>query len=625
MQTIINKIKSHTLGIVIFYCILAYIPVLNNNYYVPKVVILLSGLAVLAIIEGYTRLRRTNDKINITPKTLLFILFFISQVLALMFSKAPLISLFGFYKIEGQNFLFSASAIILFFLSRNINTDKLRSVFKYILASTTLSAIYYSYLFIRSYLTHTNIRPTGLEGHPIWSASIIGIGLLLIPQVNSFLKQKKFALPYKGFLVFVLYFVHVLALIAFDSTLVFAALFISILLIIFIRFQQKKMMIFLVVVLPVFLTSFFIFPQILKKEQFSIFKRQQEYRLITHMFTEEFKKNQYSAKRILFGWGQETSGFTLLSYKDQQSKEDKEWINNRAIIHNQLLELWWSSGLFGLITWMAILITAYRITIQNKDYFLMLLLTYGFVWQQFYILTPSFQIFIILLLTIIFSRSKEKIVLAIPLLKRSAVIGLTLLSTVSIFLAASTLIGEIMFVLEKYENAYKIQPWNEVFMQKKLDAYVFQLSLCQKGLIDCPNNTKQDITQHALTIVREKVRLNPINPDNWNDYSAALFQFYYAHQSTDKRLVTQAMDAANKAIRLYPNNNVYYDTRGALYLEKQLYKQAEADFTKSFTLNPKHLSTIKHLIELYKQTNNQSKKKDFEDYLNSFNIPSCIR
>jgi hypothetical protein len=618
-QNIFHQLKNYCLGLSIFYTVIAFLPQFNNQFYPPKLLVILFFTIIAFIFFTIDIVKRKKLIVILNYFSLLAFIFLFSQIISVIVSKAPFLSLFGYYKTEGLNFIYFGTAVIFVILISLLDNKKQPNFFNFFIAGTTISSL----LVIYDHIINKISRPVGLEGHPIWSANIIALSFLILlifywPNLNQSTKKNTVIIK------LLIFSIHLLALIFLDSSQVFLCLMVAITIFFGKKYYHyfKKKTLLLIISIIMLISSFFLTSLYLyKKEVFSLFKRKQEIIMVNKMFSDQFGfKN---IKAVFFGNGQSTSGFYLLKYKDEKEPFDKEWLNNRALIHNQFLEVLWSNGIVGFFIWVLILIKALKIALKKNQLPSLSILTYFTLWQMFYILTPSALLFYLIFLGGFFEKeTKNKIKIVFP--KWLIIFPLSLIVIFS-WLFYLTLMGEFFYSLNQNQKAARYQFWNEVFVQNNLDAVMAELKTCQRNLVVCNDLTLKSISDRILNLAQKKIFINPINPDNWNDLSIALFYHYYFYGKTDKKIFDEALKAVNYAFSLYPTNYYYYDTRGLLYLDKKDYQKAEADFLSLLKKNPQYLTTIRHIIELYKQTGNQKQKESYENYLNLKNVPQCLR
>lgn len=620
MIRLFNRIKIYLVGITIFYMAVSYLPNFSNQFYAPKLLILLFFNLFNLILILFLFFKKKKNIMVISTSHLLLTIFLISQLISAVFSQAPLISLFGYYKNEGLNYIFILAVIIFTLLtSSTIRKKTYLIVLNFYIGGTTISSL----AVIFQHLYFNINRPTGLEGHPIWSASVIALSIVILLALPTF---NLIANNYKKLIRLVRYFfilIHLVALVYLDSTLVFVDLSIALIIMTLIKYfnwYKKIKTIYLLFILFFFLGTGLLFTfQIIKKEEYSIFKRIQEIKMVNKLFASELLN--HNIIQSFFGRGQSTSGFYLLRYKDENDPFDKEWLYNRSVIHNQFLEILWSGGVFGFFIWTYLLIKALKNIINEKKHEFISVWIFFAIWQLVYVLTPTLTLFYFLFLFTCLS-NKKKLSISVPnLLSKSFLITLFLIFSAIFYL---TFRGEFLYSSYQKQKAQLYQFWNEVFIQDNFNAVSAELNTCQRNLTECNQYTIKYIISRLSDLAVKKLSVNKLNPENWKDLGTALFYQYYYHDKKNSQLFNRAFDAVHYALSLYPTNYYYYDIRGALYLEKGEYQKAEHDFLTLLNKNPRYLSTIRHLIELYKQTGNNEKKQYYENILTTNNVPACL-
>jgi tetratricopeptide (TPR) repeat protein len=90
-------------------------------------------------------------------------------------------------------------------------------------------------------------------------------------------------------------------------------------------------------------------------------------------------------------------------------------------------------------------------------------------------------------------------------------------------------------------------------------------------------------TPHAVSTLRQAILLDPRNTSLYLDFATICF----AHESFQV-----GIDVITEGLSLQPNAEDLYVARGVLYVQLAKYDQAEADFEKSYELNPRQSLSV---------------------------------
>lgn len=627
----LSLISSYITGFILFYISLITIPSFTNPYYLPKLIVLQIGALLLLFVGLIKFLKTKRIFYSITRFHILLFLFACVNTIAFFISKSKTVSFFGLYGSEVQNYVFIINVLLVVFFYSFQKSSKIPTYF-------FIAGIYIHSFFVlyQYYFLHIS-RPNGLEGHPIWSAGIIAIGLL-VALSNLKLKpihRLPFILP------------PIISLIILDSSTVWVSLLIAFLGTLYFQKKERNYLIFFCSIL-VFLLFLYLIP----KEQFSLQKRFEEYKTTVVLL-----KNK---GLTLFGNGQNTSGLYALSYRTKEQNQDKEAFFRPTTIHNQFLETLFSTGIFGFIIWILLFCVALRKK-ENRTPFQFTLILFILVWQLFYYL--PFSMYLISFIVLSAEKNLKQVRddgrnirydkarymcnrLISPDINLILMLFLFLIALIigSLFFSYKAVRGEIAFSNRQFDIAVQNTPFNDQFLRES--AYrTLQLTInCYKNLptqnkkpqyysdrilllfnnynydekraflyeqakIGCTQTNTDELSTLTLKQLKKAVELNPLHPDNWNAYGSANFQI--AHTTNYFELkdnyVQHALVSFLHAAAIEPNDPLYLDNLGLVYLDMKQFNKAKKYFTKALEIDPKNIVTLKHLQETINQQRESTK------------------
>ncbi len=591
----LTSLNSYIIGITLFYTVISSIPFFNNPVYLPKVTILIFGAFLLAGLQFLILQKQRKKTIPITSFHVIIIAFGLVHTLALLFSKSRSVSFYGLYTAEVQNYLF-VIVVLAFSLLTSLNKpSKIPQLF--FLAGTMLHVCFVLYQGVALKIP----RPNGLEGHPIWSAGVIALGLLIaLDDLKSYRILK---------LLFVI--LCVAGLTVLDSTTAWIALGLSLGSAVLLRFAWKTK------ILTFFVLGALLLAYFLPKEDFSLQKRLLEYRSIRQFLVQN--------KLSLLGNGQNTSGLLLLPFRNMNFPKDNESLYRFTTVHNQYIEVFFSTGILGLICWLFLLYLGLK---NSNTLYKRGVLLFFLTWQLLYYL--PFTLFCMLFFVLsqkqvnknqeVFQLSGSQV--------RIFFIATIFLLIPAVYFVVNGIRAEIAYRNKGAEQALFYSPNNDHLLRESsftlleqalacyaLDKETPNVSTRMKPVVYgksspgfsvqpvCSNGLANELSQTLLERLKTATLVNPIHPDNWNAYGTALFRLGHVNQLNKNRgkFLQSSQKALQQAVRIEPTDPLYLDNLGLTYLDAKNFGKAEFYFQKALEIDPLYTVSLNHLKETRKQ------------------------
>ncbi len=611
----IPAIQAYILGICLFYILIIFIPWFKDSYFLPKLMLLQVAASLLLVFEAIKILVSRQYRIEIRKSFFYISGFILINALSLYVSKAPSISFWGFYQHEGLNFypLMAIFIIIIFYISLD---RKLQNVIqKFIVMGISVSALFVIYKSYGDFISSRTIdRPLGTEGHPIWTSGVIGLGIFIVMQLNLAAVRPLVRIIIKSTLILI----YIGALFFLNSATTWLSLGISLFLWVFLLVRKQKslqnwiMSITLIALLIFLLLSALNLYEI---KTFSVNKRIIELKTAATAILYEIKQPEKYWLNILFGNGQNTSGFLYAKFKTPDQNMDKEWLSNITNIHHHFLELFITTGFLGTLLWFVINVQAIRHEIEINSMMRAAMLIYLILWQQLYFLTPG--IYILAWIFITDSLGKRKIASVFFDFQRHKIIPvcislcLFIIAAIYLYIAGASATAEYYFSRADTHTAVTIMPYNDVYFSTDASAVMSQIKNCtqsnQREAVFCQSPMLNRNFDRIFTDLKKAIQINPLNGDNWNNVGTALF---YRSLLSDKHkglYRTRAIRYGKKAMELDPINPFFTNNVGAVYFDMRDYPNAEKYFLASYNLKPDFIATLRHLRDLYRQMGIQTK------------------
>lgn len=610
------QIQTYIIAISVFFIIIIFLPILSNIFFLPKLTLLQFGALALCITEIIKIfLIKKNNHFHYFD--ILMLIFLICNVLANLHSNASIISFFGFYRNEGMNLLYLPAFIVFAKVFHQLPKKNKDFIGLFIVSGTLLSSIYTIFHYIGYKINFGIIeRPNGLDGHPIWSSGSIGFGLIysIFFHINVF-KNNTFKIIVKILFIGI----HCVALYLLFSTTAWVSLFLTIAIyyLFFILKIHKKITIKKILIIFIcFGILAFIFFKLAQYKNYSVSRRISEIKTTAQLFKHEFFPITKKWGNVLFGLGQNNTGFYFIKYKDIKNINDKEWLLNPTQLHNHFLELLFTIGFPGLSIWLLLTILTLYDALKQKDPLIFSLVIYLFFWQLLYILLPTGLLFTFLA----FSMQKIRSLDLSSFLKKISdffIIILFILFLIFIYINSRLILADYMFNQELYTKAINLNPYNEDYIRQYTTLLHNDLIRCQPSRVDdniegCIRENMKLSAMEEYNLLKQAISINPLNPNNWNGYSASTFALSFLDPNNKTKYRSIALYAGKKAYELNPTEAYYADGLGLTYLDIQDYQNAEKYFLIARTLQPHSIMFIDHLMEVYKQTGDKIKQQQLE-------------
>ncbi|MDO8609060.1 MAG: hypothetical protein Q7R95_00790 [bacterium] len=608
----LELLQSYCLGILLFYVIIIFLPQFKNAYFLPKLVLLQICSVFISILE-LIKIFLSRKKYKLSLYDVILIIYIITNGISASLSSSPTISIWGNYPNIGLNFIYIPTFIILAFIFKRLSKINKKIVLLFIIAGTTTSAIYTIFKFYQSLSYGIFIRPIGLDGHPIWTSGPIGLGLLMAFFFRFKLENHKILsqiLKYSSIII------HIVALYQLQSSTTFIPLgFCLLIYLIYKLFHNKQILlnIKLVIIFITFVILAFCTLQLSHIKTYSLNKRVIEIKAAFNLVNKEIFNSSCNLKCIFFGKGQNMSGFFYLINRDRAMNLDKEWYASISNFHNHFIELFFTTGLINLSLWLIMFCYSFKYAIKSKNVPQFIFLIYLLLWQQLYFLLPT----IAGLTFVILSNNDEyRDEISFRLFNSIIYTSVILFIIITVLSIYTSLNGEKYFSINNYLKASQANSNNLFFSQNVVAANQSIITKCLEYKLNTNCNNISNLFNESIKISRKLIVKNPIDAVNWHLYSSAVFLKYLYTNRTNKELLNLAINLEKKSIDLNSSDTTYTNSLGLIYLDENNIKLAEKYFLESYALKANDLSTLRHLVEVYKRMNNSDKVTFFNKQIN---------
>lgn len=607
-------IQSHLLGLILFDCLIFFVPTFYDSFNLPKLLLLLGGSLVLILLELtqfiFSKKKYVLDKLDILLISYLFI-----NVFSYLFSPVKSVSLWGFYPFEGLNLFFVPTFISIAWIFRQLSKKDKSVVLQYVFYSIIIASFYILY----KHSLHV-IRPEGFEGHPVAQAGIIALGIVLTFNIDL----HYFSL-FKGNLIKLLTIIlHLVALYILNSSTAWISLGFALIAGIFLKLKKynKRFNKRLIIILSI---SFFCFIIgllfLINKKQFSVYRRSIEIKGIINMLKGEYVIAPSGFKNLVIGHGQNSSGFYYTKYKLPPQNNDKEWQVLLTNFHNHFFEIFFTTGMLTLFIWLLFFLLALRKAWEKKNLSYIMILFYLLSWQMLYLLLPSIYAITWIMLFLISDTVKKPFVAINNKPFKYIVIFFIYLYCFFAFSNGINLLrAEIAFSHNDTETSMILAPYNDFYIKsainKSLNLLVFCSSRKDTQFPECKRTNLDNKIKNVYENGKKIVSINPYNAENWALLGTIIFKKYLYSNSSDFALRNKSLIAGKKAFELDPTNPVYADDIGLVYYDIQDYKSAEKYWMIAYKLKPDYHPTLNHLRDLNQRLGNTEKRNFFNTLLN---------
>jgi len=321
------KVMFFAYSILVFILPLAFFPQLNLGFELSKLILVYLFALIIIIIHKNKSFSRT---IFSTP----ILLFLFSQFISTIFSISPKISFFGYSNRANYSFLFLTSLFVIYqiYVSTNFSQKQKNFHLKLLLASSFLVSL------IAISEKSKTLRVFSTLGQPNFLGNYLSI---IFPLTLFFIfKTKKF---YKKIFLTLILITQFYAIYLTKSQSSYLAILIS--LFAFIYLKQKNFINKFLVILLLFVSLFFIF------FKYNFFDEQAQIRF----FVWQSSINAIFDKPFL-GNGVNSFPFIFPKYKIIKLNYTSEWNLNFDKAHNEYINILVESGIFGLISYLALCI-----------------------------------------------------------------------------------------------------------------------------------------------------------------------------------------------------------------------------------------------------------------------------
>lgn len=606
-----SQLQTYVIGIVAFFVIITFLPILKNLYFLPKLTLIQIGGCILFLSEAFRLfISKKNERLN-SLDVILF-LFLIINLLAWIFSSARLISFFGIYQNEGMNLLYLPALLIIAGVFRKLKNEQKDTVYLFIIAGTLLSSIY-TVIHYYSFANNYGIvdRPNGLDGHPIWSSSTIGFGLLLLLFFPLSLIQNRANRIYIKIIGSIIHATALFYLFSTTAAVTLLLTFIGYWMVFIIKIYKKldlKKILLIVFAIAVVGLIFLRFAQI---KSYSIQRRLTELTTTIKLFKSEYISSPDKIRYFFLGHGQNTTGFNYIQHKDPRNMSDKEWLINLTQLHNQFLELFFTIGLVGMLAWFYLFVGVILCSRKTNDKLLFVLSLYLFLWQQLYVLLPTGMLFSMLIISYL-KNSKISFTPSLIFQKYFVPGAYVFFTIFLLYMSVHIVYADYLFAQNDVKKAIKVNLYNDEYIRNYTNELHSELIRCQPSkpdpsIPDCPPAKLKKYAKEEFALLNKAVVVNPLNASNWNGLSASAFVLSFLEPENKKYYRNESLKAGIQTYHFNPTEAWYADGLGLIYLELQDYGNAQKYLEIAHILKPDSFEITKHLMEVYKQTNNQKK------------------
>lgn len=597
----LREVQTYLLAVGLFFSFITVVPSLHNSFAFPKLISLyLAGFTTIGI-EGVIFFFRKNEY-KFTLYDALLALLLATNLLSFSVSFNQTVSFWGEYLEEGANIFAISCYLSIAWVYVRLNEYEQLIIKLFILAATTFESLYAIYQYTRLF-----DRPNGLEGQPIFSAISISLGLVILLSLYN-------RLPYKKILITSFGIIHLLALIALDSSTSFvsiAAVGIFLLSTSINHFFHRTIYKAIVILLLVSLVAI-TFISLIQKESFSLSQRSREINTAVSMIFSESR----SIKFILLGHGQYAASSYFPLYKDpKQNLIKNEWDWKIVRLHNQYLDWFFNVGLFGFVPW--IFLSFYYL---KKKLFHNISSTatciFFIVLGSLYFFPPTTYVTLLIYIGEFFN---DSIPISMRALRHLWILFL-LLAMFGLYSTYTIVRGQIAFTRNDFNSAYIYDKYNSDYMYRA--AVSVSTGITTYGIqkacptyIACDRSKLQRDFTSALTYINRAVDIQK-KAEYFNEKGEVYFYQLLYDDPNNFNYRQQALENFQKAITYDPQNPIYVDNVGQIYLQYKNFPKAEYYFSKALALKKDYIVALKHLREIYKQTGDNKKSMSIEDRIN---------
>lgn len=596
-NNIYHTLQAYCVGIAIFFSCILYIPSWENGYILPKVTALATSAVLCLALELIRLIQKKRSSQEFSVSWILLGLMLVN-IVAWVFSENRSISFWGAYTQEGLNLIMIlVYAVISICYTRFDNSKKKVISYFFVLGTliASLDGIYNGLIY------HT--RPSGLEGQPVLSASIIALGLFFCVRL---IKNKLFSFRKENILWLAVIAIHLLAIYMFVSSSVMLCIITSYFaaFIIAKRTAIISKNVYRASIVTVFICIIALLIYYVPSKRVSLSQRTLEWVGAVKILTKESISGVQGLKKVVVGRGQSTTQYHYFAVKSVNENHGVEWSWQKFKIRNQYLEILLTTGILGFAVWFAMLFVLLKHAVTTKNIAYLSFALYLLLWQFFYYTQP---LVFLALLMLYAETSPSSIKFKIHGAYKFLLFVALLVCGVGIVVSFGKLnLAEYYVAHHDYKRAQLIAPfypelrWNYAFLLAlNIDSY--------KAVYHCPQspcdmNYLRRQYETALSKSREAVILDPKQPLYRSLYAAILFKMHISFPDPNNHLLNAAKEQTVITMVLDPKNPEYTDTLGQEYLEEKQYDKALIYFHKALTLKADYIESMNHLKETYKQT-----------------------
>lgn len=597
MDRHLSTIQTYLTAITLFLTSIIFVPVLNNTYTLPKLLILYFCSFVIVFFEGIKII--IQKKIKILKMDIFVFLLLLSQLASWYFAHNRVQAFWGEYGLEGLSFFSFIAYLSLVFVYARLDSFQKKIIKSFFVGGTSIAILYAVWQY-----TQVPNRPNGLAGQPIESAHTIALGLLV-----SYDLFYRYILSTKNKFFISLYLIfnilYLISLYLLESSTTFISLTTAILLIFIFNIQSVRENLnkknILLVLTGVCVLALILF-NLLPKKSFSTSQRISELRSSLRMIYLEVPSSPLS---LLFGRGQNSSGLYFRPYKDASVFKTTEWFWQLGQIRNFYLESFFTLGLLGFIIWHLLALWSLLESVRNKKYFSAAIFFFILSWEMVYYLFPI-TVTIFLLYA---AENNESVTKKFnnKFLYLIFSVVLIVLSIYGLFHSYRLLKGEYAYSRSNYDEAIQTVPENIVYkaeyahaIYNSINSYRFYADTCVHNS-SCSHRYVHEKYDKGTRLLIEALKINPKESDYWNALSTYYFQQYLDEGSVQKELLQKADETTRKGLVIDPYNPFLLDGLGAVYLERGDLGQAEKYFRKALQSKPDFTPSQGHVEEVERQ------------------------